>query len=561
MKQFLLFMTLCLIPVMSFAQEKDSDGRVVTQNGNQYKVTFNATSDNGGTISETWYGSIVNGKREGTWNFVGNYNKYEISSGIFRTGTVTMTRTYKNGVPNGKYVLKHDLQLMNGGYNIFTDNWIYKAPSDYNEYISGAYINGKPTGTWNINYEGLEKLTLTFKNGVMDGAFSITDVIRGLTTKGSFKNGYVLTMQEMLGVDWGYETDYAGKDPSTIQPQETVSLANMITMWELYATGMNICNEYMTNYPVNSSDERAPEITYIFSDADKYRKLFGNVPESVVKSMEQESRWKDELRFQEKDASLKVKLDSLISQYISTIDTVFCKFLEANDLMDYYTKDYVIPTISLQYPEFKIHVDAQEERKEINGGGPSSSFLWYFESPTDSIHTFKYQYGKICEPLLEQVYKHHGTDNDSTRYYIHKYYLPHSTLRRGEKEVDLREWDAYLSHLDEVYKRENLTLTERDIQIYLILKYVKYGTPDAFGDASYSLISKDASSVKYEDVLEFVLKYSDADGNRTYDNIRMGYNVRYGSTVSKILEVYKDTKKFKKLLESVPFYATIKSDM
>ena len=139
--------------------------------------------------------------------------------------------------------------------------------------------------------------------------------------------------------------------------------------------------------------------------------------------------------------------------------------------------------------------------------------------------------------------------------------MPHSTLRRGEKEVDLREWDAYLSHLDEVYKRENLTLTERDIQIYLILKYVKYGTPDAFGDASYSLISKDASSVKYEDVLEFVLKYSDADGNRTYDNIRMGYNARYGSTVSKILEVYKDTKKFKKLLESVPFYATIKSDM
>ena len=59
MKQFLLFMTLCLIPVMSFAQEKDSDGRVVTQNGTQYKVTFNATSDNGGTISETWYGSIA----------------------------------------------------------------------------------------------------------------------------------------------------------------------------------------------------------------------------------------------------------------------------------------------------------------------------------------------------------------------------------------------------------------------------------------------------------------------------------------------------------------------
>ena len=78
---------------------------------------------------------------------------------------------------------------MNGGYNIFTDNWIYKAPSDYNEYISGAYINGEPTGTWNINYEGLEKLTVTFKNGVMDGVFSITDVIRGLTTKGSFKNG------------------------------------------------------------------------------------------------------------------------------------------------------------------------------------------------------------------------------------------------------------------------------------------------------------------------------------------------------------------------------------
>ena len=569
MKQFLLFMTLCLIPVMSFAQEKDSDGRVVTQNGTQYKVTFNATSDNGGTISETWYGSIVNGKREGTWNFVGNYNKYEISSGIFRTGTVTMTRTYKNGVPNGKYVLKHDLQLMNGGYNIFTDNWIYESPSDYNEYISGAYADGKPTGAWNIYNEGIEKLTITFKNGVMDGTFSITDVIRGLTTKGSFKNGYVLTMKEMLGTDWGYETDYAGKDPSTLQPQETVSLDNVITKWELYTTGMNICNEYMTDYPVNSADERAPEITYIFSDADNYRKLFGNVPKDVMKSLEWNRKWEENSKFEEQDALMQERLDTLIAQYTRDLDPVFHDFLGKSGLMKFYVMDTLVHKIFLQHPEFKTFVDAREAKIKKDGDGNSSSLLWYFEHPTVQPvqNSYKYRYDKICQPLLEQVYEYHGTDNDSTRYYIHKYYTPNLELglsqlarnsiktyypnlwkRMDKKENEIGSWEDYLRCLDRMYFEKTFQPTESDLLHYLAYQY---------GDATkFRLKSKevDASTVTKEDVKKFALEYTDGNGKRHYDMCAMLHDGKaINVSVADMLNSLNDTRAFKKLRETVTF--------
>lgn len=568
MKKLFIIVASCLISILSFAQEKDSDGRVVTRSGNQYKVTFNAVSDNGGTLSETWSGTIVNGKREGVWNFTGKYNKFEISSGVFRSGTVTMTRAYKGGLPHGSYILKHDLQLMNGAYNIFTDNWIYKAPQDFNEYISGAYAQGKPTGTWNINNEGLEKLTLTFKNGVMDGAFSEVDVITGVTRKGTFKNGYVLTMKEMLGADWGYETDYAGKDPATLQPQETVSLSNMVTRWGLYATGMNICNEYLTDYPANSSDERAPEITYTLSDADTYRKLFGNVPEDVMKSLEWERNREENNKFEEQDALMQEKLDTLIAQQTRTLEPVFHDFLEKNGLMEFYVMDSLVPKIFLQHPEFKAFVDAREAKIK-DGSGNSSSLLWYFEYPTVQPvqNSYKYRYDKICAPLLEQVYEYHGTDNDTTRYYIHKYYrpileqglsslsrnliktyYPYLGKRMDEKVDEINSWEDYLWYLDRRYFEATFQPTESDLLHYLAYEY---------GDATkYRLKSKDvdASMVTKEEVRKFALEYTDGNGKRYYDKCVMLHDGKATDvTIADMLNSLNDKRPFKKLRETVPF--------
>ena len=551
MKQFLLFMTLCLIPVMSFAQEKDSDGRVVTQNGTQYKVTFNATSDNGGTISETWYGSIVNGKREGTWNFVGNYNKDEISSGIFRTGTVTMTRTYKNGVPNGKYVLKHDLQLMNGGYNIFTDNWIYKAPSDYNEYISGAYINGEPTGTWNINYEGLEKLTVTFKNGVMDGVFSITDVIRGLTTKGSFKNGYVFQMKEMGGTDWGYETDYAGKDPATIMPQETISLKNLITRWELYTTGMNICNEYMTDYPAGSSDDDAPETNYIFSDPDTYRKLFGNVPKDVLASLEHrrqtEINDRLDLRFHEID----FQVDSLYRNHSDTLSEDFKDFLSKFKLEYLYKTEYVNKSIFAEHPEFITFIE--DVQNSTNNTLQYTLKDWYCYNVSDNFTT---RFDQLYTEALDEVREHHGSEQDLDSTLFVKIYP-----NKQSEWSDRSAWNEFLQSLDRKNVEETFQLTESDLLHYLAYKYGTYTL--VYSGISHSANCKlksrksDASMVTKEEVKDFALKYTDDSGERVYYKCSMSsdddrrYNINV--TVVHMLNALKDTRAFQKLRETVTF--------
>ncbi len=552
MKKLFIIVASCLISILSFAQEKDSDGRVVTRSGNQYKVTFNAVSDNGGTLSETWSGTIVNGKREGVWNFTGKYNKFEISSGVFRSGTVTMTRAYKGGLPHGSYILKHDLQLMNGAYNIFTDNWIYKAPQDFNEYISGAYAQGKPTGTWNINNEGLEKLTLMFKNGVMDGAFSEVDVITGVTRKGTFKDGYVLTMKEMLGADWGYETDYAGKDPSTLQPQETVSLNNMITRWGLYATGMNICNEYMTDYPAGSSDERVPEITYTLSDADTYRKLFGNVPEDVLASLEYQRQSKTNDRQDARFHEIDFQVDSLYRSHSDALPEDFKQFLSEFGLGHLYKTEYVYKTILTEHPEFMAFIE------EVNNG--TNNTLQYtlqnwWHTRYDESDNYSTRFGKLYAEALDEVKEHHGSEQDLDSALFIKIY-PTKTVSHGiGRDEEPTVWDEFLQNLDTRYVEETFQLTEADLLHYLAWKYGDYTL--VYNGVSPSVVfklkSRDASSATKEELKEFALKYTDRDGMRHYEQCVVYEGGRMRITAITLLNNLKDKRPFKKLRETVPF--------
>lgn len=556
MKKLFIIVALCLISLLSFAQEKDADGRVVTRSGNQYKVTFHATSDNGGTVSETWSGTIVNGKRDGVWNFVGKYNKYMVSSGVFRSGTVTMTRAYKGGLPNGSYTLKHDLQLMNGAYNIFTDNWIYKAPSDYNEYVSGAYAQGKPTGTWNINKEGFERLTLTFKNGVMDGTFSQVDVIGGTTRKGSFKNGYVLTMKEVLGAGWGYETDYGGKDPSTLQPQETVSLDNVVTMWKWYAAGMNICHEYLTDYPANSSDERAPEITYIISDARTYRKLFGNVPEDVLASLEykRQSEINDRLnaRFYEIDSQIK----SLYRSHSEALPEDFKQFLSKYWLEHLYETEYVYKTILAEHPEFMAFI------KEVNSSTNSTlqhTLQNWWHTRYDESDNYSTRFDKLYAEALDEVREHHGSEQDLDSAMFIKIYPTKRASRGIGRDEEPTAWDEFLQNLDMRYVEQTFQLTEADLLHYLAWQYGDYvysPSSNIYSSSSttYKLKSKDASAVTKDDVKDFALKYTDSKGVRHYEKCEMTHEGdRIMVTVADMLDNLKNKRAFKKLRETVPF--------
>ena len=70
----------------------------------------------GGTLKESWSGQVVNGKREGVWKFLGTYTRYQWSGNVHYTGTVTMTRSYKNGIPHGTYSINQNITQEAGEY-------------------------------------------------------------------------------------------------------------------------------------------------------------------------------------------------------------------------------------------------------------------------------------------------------------------------------------------------------------------------------------------------------------------------------------------------------------
>lgn len=551
MKNVLAIAMIVLCTISAGAQIKDRNGRVVSQNGDVYKVTFNHTSNNGGTASEIWTGRLVNGKREGVWKFTGTYQKYERNDNVFYTGTASVSRTYKNGIPNGSYSVNYDLQACNGGYNIFTDTWVYKTPIKYRETVSGAFVNGKANGSWKIySSRTNETMALAFKDGLLNGELNQNKQNPKIKAKASFVNGYLKYRKTFKDdEDWGYETNYGTNNPAELQPQDTVSVNTVnslltcgFTLDSDYVEGLYLASHYIEHYPENSSDETI-KADYIVSDYETFNSLWGNVPEDVIKTMEWESRMAEERKFKAEDAKMEKQLHALIDSHIETLDPAFRNFIEGHELTKYYVHDYVQSDILPAHPEIKEFVEAQEKKVEQAGGGASSSILWYIE-PLDSTHTFKYLYQRVYDRAMEQVLEHHGADNDSTRYYTHQYYVPIG-ISGYSKRIDER-WEQYLTSLEEKYRSEIFQLTEEDIQYYLVLKYgYQY-----ISGSSYVLTSKDASEVTREEVEKFAKKHINWDtGERNY----RGCVTDRMLSLAKMFDSLHNTKKFKKLRETVSF--------
>lgn len=549
MKRFFVIFICVMMNVSLFAQE-DIYGVRVTQSGNFYKATLDKKSDNGGSASESWSGTLLNGRREGTWKFSGKYNLYGPNNSVFWTGSVTIIKNYKNGIPHGVYQVNDNLNVRGGGYNVFTGQWVYRQPQSENATITGSFENGKMSGTWNVNAKHT-KFVATFNNGMPNGKFSYTNE-NGLTTTATFKDGYVVTMKEMqMDNQWWFETSYHGKDPKTIYPQDTSSVFRINFLLPTLFTGVSMGADYFTKYPANASDDNNISAPFIISDASNYRKPVGNVPADVYGALEHMKQEKEYNALAVKSQEMSEKLSKIVVdirfKIEETTDPLFYGFLKRHHLANQYEKKLVREEVLANHPELGEFAKYMTDWKDKNKRTLTSDFVLEYERNIQS--TFDADYQKVYDKALQQVIDNHGTDNDSTRYYIYKYY---------SGGYQPKEWTAYLYRLRIAHKRATFEINEEDIQMYLLANCIKCDVPktgNIYSSASptYKYLTKDASYITKDDVFEFAFEWSDENGKRLYDSVEMKKKFGFSDLMTKELERFKTKRKFIQLRETVPF--------
>ena len=157
-------------------------GNAITekQTADSYSMIWKEISENGGTVYGTWGGPMKDGKRDGVWKADVKFNLFG-DAPTFRTGTMTMTRSYKNGIPDGAYKYTYNINYRDGHYNRLQNKWIYETPTNYEESTTGSFKKGKPNGQWNLfsNRGGYYKATVNFAAGVPVGEYISTEDIIG----------------------------------------------------------------------------------------------------------------------------------------------------------------------------------------------------------------------------------------------------------------------------------------------------------------------------------------------------------------------------------------------
>lgn len=147
---------------------KLGDGMTATVTPTHYKLSWSQTSRNGGTVRGTFSGPMKNGKRTGTWTASITFNKFlPDGAGAVRTGTISMTRNYLDGLLYGAYIYNQKLNFRNIVYT--SSGWKYSAEAEPdNMSVKGSFDKGRFDGAWQCNGDELLLPTYTarFNKGV-----------------------------------------------------------------------------------------------------------------------------------------------------------------------------------------------------------------------------------------------------------------------------------------------------------------------------------------------------------------------------------------------------------
>lgn len=505
---------MCMFAIFATAQVADYRGVKVTQVGNMYSATCSKKSANGGNFSEKWTGNLVNGKRSGVWTFTGTYNQYIMEGGRCMNGSVSMTRTYKEGIPSGPYSVTYNITDRNATFNIITNSWIYGEKHNMTEKVSGAFIDGKPNGKWTISSQRKnETWAVNFVNGYADGQWKSN--INNETQEFMFKNGYGVH-QKVPQDDgsWGYELKY-DKDPSTIFPQDTIEVGKSIMYYfSDYALGMFIITDWVYDYPKNSSNEKTPGY-YILSDFKKYYQPYGNIPERIISQI----KYSNEMKILE--AIDKFAADTLLIEYQN-----FCDSYKESPLHMFYHKlnSAYVPKTRNRFKEIrpsewyertylrdslvngKYNDKIEQYSKWLNANNKFSRHLNNITSLCYGLESICPTYDRIMEMMkndlsimgYENIY-----DEDIWRLY-------------KSPEYEQMKKD-YFHKQDSIATREALVISYNDIHYFVITKCFKYIIEND-KVVSATQIIEDVSSITNDEVIDFIVQHADKQNRRYYSD-------------------------------------------
>lgn len=510
MKKLTSFIALCaLVVATATAQVADYRGVKVSQSGNKYTATYSKKSANGGTANEKWTGNLVDGKRSGTWTFTGTYNQFIMEGGRCRNGLVSMTRTYKDGIPSGPYSVTYNITERNASYNFITDSWIFGEKHDMSEKVVGAFLDGKPHGKWTTTSQrNHETWIMNFVNGYADGVWKSN--INNEGQEFTFKNGYGF-YQKVPQDDgsWGYELKY-DKDPATIFPQDTLKVGESIMYnFNYYTGGMFIITNWAYDYPKNASNEDTHGY-YILSDFKKYYQPYGNVPERIIIQL------KNKKEQEIVDAIDRFANDTLLTsyqQYAKQIQgTPINKFLrKLNDIFQPRRSGELYPTAwyeqkylrdSLAYGMYKEKYERYWNiLNELNRTSQSMSNIERMCSEvTDTCIIYEAAMLKMRQELSNMGYEN-VPDEDIWKLFRSKEYT------QMKKDYQHRQ--------DSIATREALVLNEKDIYYFVISNCFKY-TIENDRVTSVEQIIEDPFVITNEEIIDFVVQHADKQNRRYY---------------------------------------------
>lgn len=460
MKKLLISMFVAFITATTaHGQTEDVYGRKVTQTATQYTVTYKNTTENGGTASEKWSGPLSNGKRTGTWTFSATYQRYYLSKGTFLTGTQTIARNYKDGKPHGTYSVVSTLKECDGRYNYFTNEWVYGPYRDYGENVKGSFVEGKPSGTWNISSKrNKNQFILYFTNGHATGTWNIQNP--GKSTIEFNNEGYVIHQKTVMAPDWGFELKYSeGADLKTILPNDTTYIGDYLHFFGYYQRGCGM-EEYLLKYPENEENEMY-EPYYITAAYQRYYAPYGNAPEYEVRAYEQKlKKWED--------------IQNILPdiEYASEALKDFVPYTES-------TSEFFRNLKNREYVTLQKALEIRERYPNIN---PYIKDIYeiYFKNGVNTQTIKSYYY--YLKDSVNIVNSYKKDIDDDIAYLKKKYNITYPTWKEAEKAIlGFREnWKAandsltaMLKKKEELYNSKidslkNLPLTENDYVAFAI---------------------------------------------------------------------------------------------
>ena len=318
---FCLGWILLLLPSVSMtAQTQISENYLITGPFTDYVAPMKysyTVSDEGERIMN---GPIsISGKQNETY---GN---------VTITGSYVLNASAKDGNLNGQMSVKanyHGVKQLIRGQQV----------DDYAYSFSGSFLNGIPNGTFSAKATNFGSSTVTYKQGVLVGAYSVDEVIddRILTIKGSFDN-----VGNMVGV-WNIKNlgdaevwEFVNGVRIRLSSKKSESTPKQIEMAKKYASGA-ITKEALEEegyFPMQDSialGDYANDL-YFLNYIANWKKLAG--------CSFGEAKWVKYTYLYNLLPVPEKKFDEILSEYRNSGDTHY-PFVKYNELIKAFTIEY-----------------------------------------------------------------------------------------------------------------------------------------------------------------------------------------------------------------------------